>query len=78
MSVFVFRINYDEDFQKVRQEILQGRLHQGWGADGMRIDVEEKDFCRHGTRSGQMTVQIQKKAGAIETFVLCWKSNLMI
>ena len=35
MSVFVFRINYDEDFQKVRQEILQGRLHQGWGADGM-------------------------------------------
>ena len=29
MSVFVFRINYDEDFQKVRQEILQeiGRAH---------------------------------------------------
>ena len=46
MSVFVFRINYDEDFQKVRQEILQGRLHQGWGADGMRIDVEEKDFLQ--------------------------------
>lgn len=46
MSVFVFRINYNEDFQKVRQEILQGRLHQGWGADGMRIDVEEKDFLK--------------------------------
>ena len=43
MSVFVFRINYDEDFQKVRQEILQGLLHQGWGAHGMRINLYKKE-----------------------------------
>lgn len=78
MSVFVFRINYDEDFQKVRQEILQGRLHQAGGPMACELMWKKRIFCRHGTRSGQMTVQIQKKAGAIETFVLCWKSNLMI
>lgn len=43
-NVFVFRINYDENFKRIRSEILSGRLRQGWGADGMSIDSSLDDF----------------------------------
>ena len=46
MNYYVFRIAYDnfENFKIIRDEMLQGRLRQGWGADGMDIRKTEQDF----------------------------------
>ena len=36
---YVFRINYDDEFNLIRNELLNyHRLRQGWGAAGMQID----------------------------------------
>ena len=37
MSVYVFRINYEDCYDLVKSEILRGKLRQGWGADGLDI-----------------------------------------
>lgn len=46
MNYYIFRIAYDdfEKFKIIRDEMLQGRLRQGWGADGMDINKSEQDF----------------------------------
>ncbi len=43
MNYYVFRIDYGECHDALRKEILEGRLRQGWGADGMTVawGVEE-------------------------------------
>ncbi|MDY5113240.1 MAG: hypothetical protein SPE66_05955, partial [Bilifractor sp.] len=39
MSYYVFRINYAENFEKIRSELLINHvLRQGWGTYGMRVD----------------------------------------
>lgn len=38
MAYYVFRINYDDKFKIIRNEIMQGRLRQGWGAPGMDLN----------------------------------------
>lgn len=45
-NYYLFRIAYDdfEKFKIIRDEMLQGRLRQGWGADGMDIRNSEQDF----------------------------------
>ncbi len=43
-NTFVFRINYGENFKKIREEILFGRLRQGWGAEGMSVDLSLDNF----------------------------------
>ena len=35
MSVYVFRIDYDDGYDFIKSEILEGRLRQGWGAEGL-------------------------------------------
>lgn len=44
MACFVFRINYAERYQMVHKEILNGKLRQGWGAYGMRVDIPVENF----------------------------------
>ena len=44
MNYFVFRINYDEHYEKIRQELLSGRLRQGWGYEGMTLSGTEEEF----------------------------------
>lgn len=44
MSYYVFRINYDEWYHQIREEILKGRLRQGWGAKGMDINQSLEEF----------------------------------
>ena len=43
-NVYVFRINYGDKFKRIREEIICGRLRQGWGAEGMTIDASIEDF----------------------------------
>lgn len=38
MNYYVFRINYGEFYEVIRSEMLQGRLRQGWGPDGMDVN----------------------------------------
>jgi len=46
-NYYVFRINYGEHYQTVRKEILEGRLRQGWGGEGMSIcNTTAEDFRR--------------------------------
>lgn len=43
-SYYVFRINYGDNYTKIRNEIINhGRLRQGWGASQMEL-VSEKNF----------------------------------
>lgn len=44
MAYYVFRINYDDWYKQVRQEIIHGRLRQGWGAVGMSLEQSFEDF----------------------------------
>lgn len=37
MGIYVFRINYDDNFNIIREEIKKGYLRQGWGIEGMDI-----------------------------------------
>lgn len=41
MNIYVFRINYDDYYGLIKQDIDNGLLRQGWGASGMSI---ENDF----------------------------------
>jgi hypothetical protein len=43
-KVYVFRINYDDQFETVRGELLAGRLRQGWGCVGMSVDQGEAGY----------------------------------
>lgn len=43
-KVYVFRINYDDQFETVRKELLAKRLRQGWGRAGMSVDQDEDGF----------------------------------
>lgn len=43
-NTFVFRINYGDEFKTIREEILCGRLRQGWGASGMSIEFTPDQF----------------------------------
>lgn len=38
MNCFVFRINYSDNFGKIRNQAINGILRQGWGAHGMTVD----------------------------------------
>ncbi len=48
MNYYLFRINYDDrnggNFSIIRGELLQGRLRQGWGAEGMAVSNSEQNF----------------------------------
>ncbi len=44
VNYFVFRVNYDEDFDFIWTELAKGILRQGWGAPGMRIDAPKEQF----------------------------------
>lgn len=41
MNYYVFRVNYDGFHSLIRQELLKGRLRQGWGADGMEAAADD-------------------------------------
>ena len=41
---FVFRVNYDDDFKLIHNELAKGILRQGWGAEGMRLDATVEQF----------------------------------
>lgn len=54
MSVYVFRINYEDCYDLIKSEILSGRLRQGWGCEGtdlLSTDVE--GFKRVGKTTGE-------------------------
>ena len=44
MNYYVFRINYSDKFKRIREEIIYGRLRQGWGAPGMSIEAPIEEF----------------------------------
>ena len=44
MNYYVFRVNYDEHYSDIRKEVKQGRLRQGWGAEGMSCLQSRDDF----------------------------------
>lgn len=46
MSCFVFRVNYGASFEFVRASLLEGKLRQGWGAEGMMAGQSEENFRR--------------------------------
>ena len=43
-NVYVFRINYDDKFKMIRDELIKGRLRQGWGIEGMSLDGTLEEF----------------------------------
>lgn len=45
MNYYVFRINYDDFHDVIRGEMLQGRLRQGWGPDGMDVNQTFESYC---------------------------------
>lgn len=45
MNYYVFRINYEEDYKKLRNEIKCGRLRQGWGSTGMDITKNFEEYA---------------------------------
>lgn len=54
MSVYVFRINYEDCYDFIKSEILSGRLRQGWGCEGtdlLSTDIE--GFKNAGKTTGQ-------------------------
>jgi len=46
MNYYVFRINYEQDYQMILDEIRNGKLRQGWGAEGMDISNSSEDFSK--------------------------------
>ena len=44
VNYFVFRINYDKEFEFIRNELLKGTLRQGWGASGMDVTKSVDEF----------------------------------
>jgi len=48
-NYFVFRINYDDQFELIRNELLNNhQLRQGWGSYGMQINQDYETcncFC---------------------------------
>ena len=46
MNYYVFRINYEEWYKQIREEILKGRLRQGWGAEGMNINQSFEEYLK--------------------------------
>ena len=53
MSTYVFRINYNECFNLIKSEILNGRLRQGWGCEGTDIRGSFEDFKQAGKKTGE-------------------------
>lgn len=37
-NVYIFRVNYEQYYNKILDELKKGRLRQGWGASGMDIN----------------------------------------
>lgn len=46
MNCYVFRINYDEHYKTIRNDILKGKLRQGWGTEGMDITKPYEDYLK--------------------------------
>ena len=44
MNYYVFRVNYDKHYSKIREEVKRGRLRQGWGAEGMTCLQSRESF----------------------------------
>ena len=43
LSIYVFRFNYDDCYDFIKSEIVNGRLRQGWGCEGtdlLSTDIE--------------------------------------
>lgn len=43
---YVFRINYDVNYPRLKEEILKGRLRQGWGAEGFDLTRGEDSYVQ--------------------------------
>ena len=46
MNYYVFRINYENDYEHIKKEIKEGRLRQGWGSFSMDVRSSFNDFLK--------------------------------